>query len=270
MTMRPGLLWGLVGAVAVSALAALLMRRRSKRKCTKTIIEGTSMAATGTFACPGTIVEPTVPGPKNKKHKIKLVYFNGRGRAEIIRIALALAGVEYKDIRVDHETFAKLKKEGKLPFQQLPVIEFDGMVLAQSQAILRFLGEEFGLYGTSIDEKARIDVICEGWTDVWTKFSQAKSSPKEVQVEAVQKFAKEVLPVWMGFMTKLLKENNDGKGYFVGDTVSIADILSYALVGHMKKESELKSFPELLEHYDRLTNLPAVQGWIAKRPDTNF
>ena len=39
----------------------------------------------------------------------KLMYFPGRGRAEIIRLIFAQAGVQYEDVRVDHAQWPQLK-----------------------------------------------------------------------------------------------------------------------------------------------------------------
>ena len=44
----------------------------------------------------------------------KLYYFNSRGRAEVIRIILAQAGVKYDDVRFEAEQWAKEYKPGKL------------------------------------------------------------------------------------------------------------------------------------------------------------
>ena len=41
--------------------------------------------------------------------KIKLTYFNVRGRAEIARLILAQAGVEYEDHRIPREDWPKIK-----------------------------------------------------------------------------------------------------------------------------------------------------------------
>ena len=41
--------------------------------------------------------------------KYKLTYFNFRGNAEICRLVLAAAGQDYEDIRIDMETWVKLK-----------------------------------------------------------------------------------------------------------------------------------------------------------------
>ncbi|EDV18623.1 uncharacterized protein TRIADDRAFT_34904 [Trichoplax adhaerens] len=39
----------------------------------------------------------------------KLIYFNSRGRAEVTRYLFAAAGVEYEDVRVTGEEWAKIK-----------------------------------------------------------------------------------------------------------------------------------------------------------------
>ena len=41
--------------------------------------------------------------------KLKLIYFNGRGRGEPARLILAQAGVEYEDERIEFEDWAALK-----------------------------------------------------------------------------------------------------------------------------------------------------------------
>ena len=41
--------------------------------------------------------------------KLKLIYFNGRGRGEPARLILAQAGVEYEDKRIEFEDWTALK-----------------------------------------------------------------------------------------------------------------------------------------------------------------
>ena len=41
--------------------------------------------------------------------KIKLIYFNARGRAELSRIILAQAGEDYIDERIERDDWPKLK-----------------------------------------------------------------------------------------------------------------------------------------------------------------
>ena len=41
--------------------------------------------------------------------KIKLIYFNARGRAELSRLILAQAGVEFEDLRITKEEWPAMK-----------------------------------------------------------------------------------------------------------------------------------------------------------------
>ena len=69
--------------------------------------------------------------------KIKLTYFDIEGVAEPIRLAFALAGVEFEDDRVKFPQWAELKP--KTPHGTLPIMTIDdGPVIVQSQAMLRY------------------------------------------------------------------------------------------------------------------------------------
>lgn len=79
---------------------------------------------------------------------MKLYYFDVYGRAEPIRMLLNHAKVEFEDIRLTEEDFAKLKREGTVPmeFGQVPVLEYEGKHYCQTQAIIRALGKFHGYY----------------------------------------------------------------------------------------------------------------------------
>ncbi|KAK6994499.1 glutathione S-transferase 6 [Biomphalaria glabrata] len=72
---------------------------------------------------------------------LKLIYFNGRGRAELSRLILAVAGQKYEDVRIVGENWPAEKS--KTPFGQLPVLEVDGQTFGQSLAIATYLAREF-------------------------------------------------------------------------------------------------------------------------------
>jgi hypothetical protein len=82
-----------------------------------------------------------------------LHYFNGRGKAEIIRLVLAVTGVEWTQVYVsEKDQFQKLKDEGKLLFGQLPLVEFNGKRLIQSNSTVRFFARKGNLLGSNEDE----------------------------------------------------------------------------------------------------------------------
>ncbi len=78
--------------------------------------------------------------------ELKLTYFDIRGRAEAIRLALHLADIPFTDERLPREEAMALIAEGSLPFHALPVLEVGGKLHAQSLALLRYVGKLGGLY----------------------------------------------------------------------------------------------------------------------------
>jgi len=100
--------------------------------------------------------------------KLKLYYFNGRGRGEVSRLLCKEGDIEFEDIRVDGKSDWKAgaNLKDKMPFGQMPVLELkDGTKIAQSAAIERYLARLGKLYGKDETEAAVIDMVCEGLTD---------------------------------------------------------------------------------------------------------
>jgi glutathione S-transferase len=79
-----------------------------------------------------------------KHKKPKLIYFPIRGRGEHIRQALKLAGVHFEDVHVSFDLWPQFK--GEMPLGHVPVLEVDGVKIADSKAIARFVGQEYGVY----------------------------------------------------------------------------------------------------------------------------
>lgn len=49
----------------------------------------------------------------------------------------------------------------QFPFGSLPVLEYNGLVLAQSITIGRFLANKYGLAGESEQDKAKADMVVD-------------------------------------------------------------------------------------------------------------
>lgn len=109
-----------------------------------------------------------------------LHYFNARGRMECIRWLLAAAGVEFEEKFIQSpEDLEKLRKDGNLMFDQVPMVEIDGMKLAQTRAILNYIATKYDLYGKDVKERALIDMYTEGISDLTEMMLQLAICPPD-------------------------------------------------------------------------------------------
>ena len=87
----------------------------------------------------------------------KLSYFDAKALAETTRFIFAYKNVAYEDNRVPRDQWPTIK--ASTPFRQLPTLEIDGKVYAQSGAINRLLAKKYQLAGTTDEEQALVDAI---------------------------------------------------------------------------------------------------------------
>lgn len=200
-----------------------------------------------------------------------LVYFNARGLAEIARLMFAAAGVEYEDKRITKEDWVEMKEQ--MPFGQVPILHVDDDVIFQSNAINRYLAREFGFYGDSNIEAARIDSICECWRDVLECiFRFMREEDSEIKEKLRDLAVTKIIPGFLTLLEARLCLNEDGEGYFVGDKLSMADIASYHILS-----SVLSRFPGLLDNFeklkayvDRIGEEENIKNWVESRPESEF
>merc|ERR1712018_348969 len=132
---------------------------------------------------------PSLPGQLRTTAmapKVKLTYFNLRGRAEPSRLLLAYGGISYEDCRLtpafeDPKEWSELKP--KTPYGSLPLLEWDGTCIAQSMAVARFIAKEVGLAGRCNMECAQIDEIIDAINDMANAGARAFFSKDEAQMK---------------------------------------------------------------------------------------
>ena len=211
--------------------------------------------------------------------EIKLYYFKiPFWRAEVTRLALFIGDVPFKDYRVEGKEIDNLKETGLLPnnqiapFKQLPVLDVDGKIIAQTGAIARFCGKLSGLYPKDNDFKAaEIDQIIEAAQDInYLVTLSGRDKEKERLALARKILATKHLPKWFQFLENLLKKNNESY-FFVGNKISIADLAIWRLLGWLSS-GLLDGVPtNILEPYKKLNKLreevykhPKVNEWMLK------
>lgn len=195
--------------------------------------------------------------------KPKLHYFNARGRMESIRWLLAAAGVEFEEQFLQSpEDLEKLRNDGSLMFQQVPMVEIDGMKLAQTRAILNYIATKYNLYGKDIKERALIDMYSEGMADLNEMILHLPLCPPDQKDAKMTQIREKTTNRYFPAFEKVLKSH--GQHYLVGNRLSRADIHLVELIYYVEEidPSLLANFPLLKALKTRISNLPPVKKFL--------
>mmetsp|Transcript_14375 Transcript_14375/g.29431 ORF Transcript_14375/g.29431 Transcript_14375/m.29431 type:complete len:215 (-) Transcript_14375:145-789(-) len=204
--------------------------------------------------------------------EVKVTYFKIAGRAEPIRLALFIGEVPFHDEYVTGDEWASRK--GETPFGQLPVLTYQGQVLAQSQAILRFVGKHVGLYPEDPWSAAKVDEVIALFSEVESIISASRFETDEEKRLAMRRTMAEVhLPPKFDMIEKILEKNESG--FLVGSSLTIADLL--LVVGMMRgiTSGAFDGIPTtILDNYSHMQALKAkihamdkVREWMKAHPD---
>ncbi|XP_036050102.1 glutathione S-transferase A4 [Onychomys torridus] len=195
--------------------------------------------------------------------KPKLYYFCGRGRMESVRWLLAAAGVEFEEEFLEtREQYEKLQKDGRLLFDQVPLVEIDGMRLTQTRAILSYLAAKYNLYGKDLKERARIDMYTDGTLDLMIMIASVPFKPPEEKEENYALIVKRAKTRYFPVFEKILKDH--GEAFLVGNQLSWADIqlLEAILMVEELSPSVLSDFPLLQAFKTRISNIPTIKKFL--------
>jgi len=204
-------------------------------------------------------------------HLYKLTYFNVRGVAEPIRLIFAFADVGFDDHRIDRADWPALKPN--TPFGQLPILDIDNgkVVLAQSKAIARYLGNEFGLVPKDQVDAAKADMLVDGLADLRTKFSALhREQDPEKKKELRQTIEAQEVPPYLKRCEATLA--NVGTGYFVTNKVTWADIFLFnSLHDYYNKSPKLfEGFEKVVGFVNKMASESKIKEYLDKRPNTEF
>lgn len=213
--------------------------------------------------------------------KLKLYYFNIKGKGESIRLFCAYTGLELEDYRFgSFDEFGALKESGKLAFGQVPMLEVDGKhQIIQSGAIMRYLAKISNTAPADPLEAARVDAAFNQEDDAFVGCSVATYTTRfgiplddEGKKKAWENFSNEVLPRHLGSVTKLFKASSTG---WIANTEqpSIADFVWYCRLNDdiphrdnlSDKLKSLEDFPELRAFVEKFKSLDPIKEYYAKQ-----
>ncbi|XP_048203585.1 glutathione S-transferase A1-like [Perognathus longimembris pacificus] len=192
-----------------------------------------------------------------------LHYCNARGRMEAVRWLLAAAGVQFEEkFLTSAEDLDRLRNDGSLMFQQVPMVEMDGMKLVQTRAILNYIATKYNLYGKDAKERALIDMYTEGMADLGELIITLPVGPPAQRNERIALIRDRAKDRYLPAFERVLK--NHGQDYLVGNRLSRADIHVVELLYYVEEldPSLLTGFPLLQALKTRISNLPNVKKFL--------
>jgi glutathione S-transferase len=177
----------------------------------------------------------------------KITYFPGRGRAEAIRMMHAAVGAPYVDNSVTGAQWPELKPN--LPFGQLPAYQDDeGILMAQSRAIMNHIARKHGLYGSTAVESYMVDAVMECLADL--NPAQLFFLSEEGRKAGITKFRDEIVPKHLKYLDAFVSKS-PSTTFVVGD-LSMADIAIVNLVEFLEDNNlaSVGDYPRLKAVYD--------------------
>ncbi len=167
--------------------------------------------------------------------KSTLVYWNICGLAQSIRMALVLAGADFCDVRIDAGSpdspdykqvwMSKKPDIGNImPFPNLPYYMDGntGVVLSQSNAILKYIGRQGNLLGPS-EKEYIVDLALDQLVDFDNSFVRL-AYPGGAEALAI--WCVDQAPAMLSRWDILLGSQN----YLTGDVITVADLKLYEVL----------------------------------------
>ena len=205
---------------------------------------------------------------------LKIIYFDlPFWRAEISRLPLFIANIDFEDFRPSDEEWDYAKENGKMkdgtkiPFSELPVLSINGESIAQTMAIARICGKLGGMYPKEIIEAGKVDQIVVAVENINALLSPSMKESDPTKKKAMRKeLTSNELPTYFGYLQDILEANHSG--WFVGDSMTIADLAVWSLLGWIASgviddisAEVIRPFDGLVRLYNEINKNPRVKEW---------
>jgi glutathione S-transferase len=196
------------------------------------------------------------------------IFPEGIGETKDLRVQWALEeiGLPYRVHALDHsagdldgDAYRRIS-----PFRQVPVIDDDGFVVAESGAIVLYLAEKAGkLISTDVQGRTRVAQWCFaatstvgatlGCIDTIEIFDSGKTAP-ELHTEA-----RKLAGRWFSDVERRLEDRE----WIACADFTVADIVMANVLRSIRKTDLMEPFPRLKAYYERCHARPAWQRTLA-------
>lgn len=187
------------------------------------------------------------------------------GNSLKVRILLALTGkpVQIVDCDYGSDALAQAKADGVLPYGKVPALVLDdGQVLAESNAILWYLGEGSAF----VPDDAVIRAQMLGWM-FWEQYNHEPVIAVRQALVSYPHRAADATPERMAdllgrghALLQVMEDRLAHHDWLAGDMVSLADIClyGYTCTAGSRGGFDMDRFPAVCRWLDRIAALPGV------------
>ncbi len=175
-----------------------------------------------------------------------------------------------------------VKETLDLDFPNLPFLleeQEDGATtlrLTQSTTILRHVGRKYGLYGVTLEEQARCDLVLDTAYDF--KSVLVSTAYSRNRMEMIEDLATKSIPHYFGqFEALLMRAHNKSKWFASATNLTIADFFVFEMIDQSRimVPTALDAYPLLSAFIARFLALPPVQAYrksahFIERPINNM
>ncbi|AZD18999.1 glutathione S-transferase [Pseudomonas chlororaphis] len=195
-------------------------------------------------------------------HAIKLYNFPRSGHAHRVELMLSLLGLPFELVFVDlakgeHKQADFLALNA---FGQVPVIDDQGVVLADSNAILVYLAQKYG-QGRWLPSDPIGAARVQRWLSVAAgPIAFGPAVARLITVFGAQRNAEEAIDRSHALL-KVVEQELTASPYLAGSEPTIADIAGYSYIAHAPEGNvSLADYPQVRAWLARIEALPGFVG----------
>ena len=201
--------------------------------------------------------------------QFKLIYFDfDGGRAESIRLAFHIGGIDFEDVRLKFPEFREAQPSFR--FHALPVLEIDSQPITQSNAHLRYVGKLAGLYPTDDLQALYCDEAMGAVEDVGHAVGKTLGLQGDALKQAREEFVQGRLATYIKGLDELLARG--GGQFFADGRMTVADLkvfvetrtLAKGILDHVPINIVEELAPALAEHRERIANDSRIVAYYAR------
>ncbi|WP_300300967.1 glutathione S-transferase family protein [Ferrovibrio sp.] len=190
---------------------------------------------------------------------IRLHRFPLSGHAHRAELFLSLLGLPFEKIEVDLRNGAQKQPDFLRlnPFGQVPVIEDDGHVVADSNAILVYLATKYDQSGRWLPRDPALAADVQRWLSVAAGPLAMGPALARLVVLFGAPYDQERAKAGAAALFAVMEQHLASRPFFVGTTPTIADIALYSYIAHAPEGGvSLQPYPQIRAWLQRIEALP--------------